>query len=146
MWPCFWGLASHVQAEVMCHLSELAPDNLLCVTCLLFSFLSRPCKVHDVGRATTGKEQWSLNLPIGAKLTANQRYLFIYLFTWPHHEECRILVPWPGIEPLPPVLEAQSLNHWTTKEVPRTSILDYTQLRNKHLMCKSLTWCNYHSS
>ena len=25
--------------------------------------------------------------------------------------------PWPRIEPVPPAEEAQSLNHWTTKEV-----------------------------
>ena len=31
---------------------------------------------------------------------------------------CRILVPWPGIEPVPPAVEAQSLNHWTAREVP----------------------------
>ena len=27
------------------------------------------------------------------------------------------LVPWPGIEPDPPVLETWSLSHWTTREV-----------------------------
>ena len=31
---------------------------------------------------------------------------------------CRILVPWPGIEPLSPALEVQSLNHWTAREIP----------------------------
>ena len=30
----------------------------------------------------------------------------------------RILVPWPGIEPMPPALEAENLNHWTTREAP----------------------------
>ena len=30
---------------------------------------------------------------------------------------CGILVPQPGIKPMPPALEAQSLNHWTTREV-----------------------------
>ena len=30
---------------------------------------------------------------------------------------CEILVPWPVVEPSLPVLEAWSLNHWTTKEV-----------------------------
>ena len=34
---------------------------------------------------------------------------------------CGILVPQPGIEPVPPALEAQSLNHWTTREVPRVA-------------------------
>ena len=29
-----------------------------------------------------------------------------------------ILVPQPGTEPPPPALEAWSLNHWTTREVP----------------------------
>ena len=29
-----------------------------------------------------------------------------------------ILVPLPGIEPTPPALERQSLDHWTTREVP----------------------------
>ena len=28
------------------------------------------------------------------------------------------LVPWPGIEPGPPALGAQSLSHWPSKEVP----------------------------
>ena len=30
----------------------------------------------------------------------------------------RDLVPRPGIEPGPPALGAQSLTHWTTREVP----------------------------
>ena len=29
-----------------------------------------------------------------------------------------ILVPQPGIEPMPPVVEAWGLNHWTAREVP----------------------------
>ena len=31
---------------------------------------------------------------------------------------CGISVLPPGIEPVPPVMEAWSLNHWTTREVP----------------------------
>ena len=31
------------------------------------------------------------------------------------------LVPWPGINPRPPVLGAQNLSHWTTSELPRWS-------------------------
>ena len=37
---------------------------------------------------------------------------------WPRLAACGILVPWPEIEPVPPTLEAWSLNHWTTREVP----------------------------
>ena len=44
-------------------------------------------------------------------------YLFIYLF-WPHYTAHGILVRQPGTEPATPALEAQSLNHWTTREVP----------------------------
>ena len=29
------------------------------------------------------------------------------------------LVPQPGIEPVPPAVQEQSLYHWTTKEIPR---------------------------
>ena len=40
-----------------------------------------------------------------------------------HHEACRILLPWPGIEPAPPAVEAQSLNHWKAREVPTSPSL-----------------------
>ena len=46
-------------------------------------------------------------------------FLFFKLFIfWPHLIVYRISVPCPGIEPEPPALEAQSLNHWTTRELP----------------------------
>ena len=35
---------------------------------------------------------------------------------------CEILVPWPGIEPSPPAVAGQSLNHWITREAPRTLV------------------------
>ena len=35
----------------------------------------------------------------------------------------RILVLPPGIEPVSPVSEAWSLNHWTTREVPEPQFL-----------------------
>ena len=39
------------------------------------------------------------------------------IYFWPHQVACRILIPPPGIQPAPPVFEAWSLNHWTTREV-----------------------------
>ena len=33
------------------------------------------------------------------------------------------LAPWPGIEPVPAVVEAWSLNHWTAREVPPLGFL-----------------------
>ena len=38
------------------------------------------------------------------------------------HKACGILVPWPGIKPTNPAMEMQSLNPWTTREVPRLVI------------------------
>ena len=38
-------------------------------------------------------------------------------FFGPRCTACGILVPRPGIEPKPPALAAQSLNHWTAREV-----------------------------
>ena len=40
-----------------------------------------------------------------------------FFFFWLHHTACGILVPHLGIKPTTPVVEAQSFNHWTTKEV-----------------------------
>ena len=31
---------------------------------------------------------------------------------------CSILVPQPGIKPIPPAVETWSLNHWTAREIP----------------------------
>ena len=35
-----------------------------------------------------------------------------------YHETCKILVLYPGMEPMTPAMEAQSLNHWTTRGIP----------------------------
>ena len=44
--------------------------------------------------------------------------IFSFILAWLHCAACGILVPPPRIEPMPPVLEAWSLNHWTAREVP----------------------------
>ena len=43
-------------------------------------------------------------------------------FFWLHHTAFRIF-PRPGIEPMPPALEAQNVNHWTAREVLDSVIL-----------------------
>ena len=61
------------------------------------------------------------DFPSGAYLLAlwDSSYpRFIFIYFWPWYVACGILVPGPGIEPVPPTVEAQSLNHWTTREVP----------------------------
>ena len=42
----------------------------------------------------------------------------LFVCFWPRHVAYGILVPRPGIETVPPVLGAWSLNHWNTREVP----------------------------
>ena len=51
-------------------------------------------------------------------------HFFFFLIFWPHQVACGILVPQPGIEPVPPAVEAQSLNHRTAREVPVSCILN----------------------
>ena len=41
----------------------------------------------------------------------------LFFFFCPCHATCEILVPRPGIEPVPPVLGVWSLNHWIAREV-----------------------------
>ena len=47
----------------------------------------------------------------------------IFFFFWPRCAACGILVPQPGIEPVPPAVEVWSPDHWTTREVPEQSSL-----------------------
>ena len=42
-------------------------------------------------------------------------FLSIFCLHWMAYG---ILVPWPGIEPMPPAVEAWCLNDWTTRDVP----------------------------
>ena len=41
----------------------------------------------------------------------------LLFFSWPRCVACGILVPQPGIKPMPPALGVWGLNHWTTGEV-----------------------------
>ena len=47
----------------------------------------------------------------------------LFFIFWWHPEAGGILFPQPGIGPRPPALEVQSLNHWTTREVPKRLLL-----------------------
>ena len=44
-------------------------------------------------------------------------YLFMYFCLY--HGAYGILDSQPGTEPMPTAMEAWSLNHWTTREVPK---------------------------
>ena len=58
-----------------------------------------------------------LNLPAINCLSLSFLRLKIFSFFSSHYVACGILVPWPGIKPVPPAVEAQSPNHWITREV-----------------------------
>ena len=61
----------------------------------------------------------SLLLPLPCPNIYNQFLLCLTItskFFLPHPRGCGILVLWPGIEPTPPAMEDQSLNHWTSRE------------------------------
>ena len=54
-------------------------------------------------------------------------FLFYFYFYYYYHYHlffgcsgwyAGILVPWPGIKFMPPAVEAWSLNHWTSREIP----------------------------
>ena len=71
-------------------------------------------------------------------------YLFIYLFFYLAAPglscDMQDLVSWPGFEPGPPALGAQTVNHWTTREVSPTLVI----LNWKYDALNIL--CNFHVS
>ena len=68
---------------------------------------SRGCEIQQRGN----KQGWT---PLDTHLRLDENDLEDFALCWP----LRILVPQPGIDPVTPALGAQSLNHWTTGEVP----------------------------
>ena len=56
-------------------------------------------------------------------------YLFFFILT--HPVALRILALQPGIEPMPPAVEVQSLNHWTTREVLRCFLLKISFIKHR---------------
>ena len=89
--------------------------------------------VSHLSGTTIGGNPWGLRGQMGEGLVHHHaaqvgmlgidpRALFfqskVLLIDWSDCTEWpMILVPWPGIKPMPPALEAQHLNHWTTREV-----------------------------
>ena len=58
--------------------------------------------------------------------------LFSFLISWPPCVACRILFLQLGIEPMPPALGAQRLNHWITREVSTQIILTAANTVNNY--------------
>ena len=51
-------------------------------------------------------------------------------FLWPCQLTCSILVPHPGIKPVPSAVQSWSLSHWMAREV-----LDHILLKSQQIMC-----------
>ena len=47
--------------------------------------------------------------------------IFFFPFFY-HTMGMGILIPQPGMEPVIPAWEMQTLNHWTTREVPKSKL------------------------
>ena len=57
------------------------------------------------------------------------------------------LVPWPGIKPRPPALEAQNLNHWNTREVlTRDDFERYIYFLVRHNQNTIISTCDRYDS
>ena len=74
--------------------------------------ISNPNRFNSEGLRKWGQKGWIFSLGV-----AGSRELCSVAL--------RISVPQPGTEPMPPAMEAQSPNHWTTKEFPKQWFLLY---------------------
>ena len=84
--------------------------------------LTPSCPQRPSGAPSRGPYSATPACPL-CRTSQKQRHalkLFTFFsFFWPQHTACGILVPQVGIKLSPPAAEAQSLNPWTTREVPR---------------------------
>ena len=64
-------------------------------------------------------EYWSLSLSFS--ISPSNEYSELISFRMDCLISLWILVPWPGVEPVPSTSEAQGLNRWTVRKVPRYS-------------------------
>ena len=62
---------------------------------------------------------------------------FFFLFFFGRSAAQGILVsrPGPGIELVPPAVEARCLNHWTAREVPKAHVFNLPYLNGNPLLC-----------
>ena len=56
-------------------------------------------------------------------LRSPAKFTQFHIFFWPHCMGCGTLILWPRIEPRPPAVQVQSLNHGTIREFPVLNFL-----------------------
>ena len=86
---------------------------------------------------------FSSAMQCGNKNTQNsslKKLFLIYFYLLVHFTACGILVLWPGVEPMPPVLAAWSLNHWTTKKSQKYTKKFFIQENLENPSCLSHTY------
>ena len=64
----------------------------------------------------------NFKFPVRSSQNLPHIWVFLLLFL-PSCGKYRILVPWPGIETMPPAVWVLNLNHWTGREVPLSLVL-----------------------
>ena len=77
----------------------------------------QPGGIHSMGSQRIIQDWATKHMQIN-KLKYSTFFKKILLFGHTAQEVGRILIPWPRVKSVPPTLEAQSANHWTTREVP----------------------------
>ena len=70
------------------------------------------------------------------------KFMQSFLVFWLCYMACEILVPWPGIKPVPPAVGAWSFNLWTTREVSQWLQLRWASLWNEQPFHK---WIERHN-
>ena len=84
--------------------------------------LEVPCKAEGMDDVFTENSDECLILGV--------IFLFFSFSFWPLCTAYQILVPQSGIEPMPPAVEVQSLNHCTTREVSDFRIVSHKVLKS----------------
>ena len=69
-------------------------------------------------------------------------FSFIFFLPWPCCTPCRILVSQLGIKPVPPAVEALSLNNWTSRKVPRVCFPSHSTLSRENT-CSRLRFSDW---
>ena len=116
----------------------LFPFNSFPITSLsYFPSLNALCK-HHPGHLSSQKIPGT-SLPISFH---SPPFPFpIFTLSIPTHFSCRILIPFPGTEPVPLAVKALSPSHWTTREFP-TLYWSTLGLASNHRCVLSHSWTN----
>ena len=100
-----------------------APRNQSPGHCLeeLHAWPLQGCVLWFLEEATAAGREGNIYLHSPAMVLKEGTALILF---WPCHVTCGVLVPWPGIEPIPQAVKVQSTNHWTARKFPALVLTD----------------------